>query len=146
MNCQLTTVFLWNPATFPLRKYQTLSVHTLVDLPPILQITATEGGCEPEATTSTDLQDSHHQSLEVTMRIELDIYTGKMHIVTIITTQIDSNIRRDHLINPGMVTETGTTHITPQNPQSSVAKITITTITEMLTILHLICLCLIPQN
>ena len=74
---------------------------------------------EQEATTSTDLQDSHHQSLEVTMKMELDIHTGQMHIFTIITTQIDSNIKRDHQgINPGIVTETGITHTTPQKPQN----------------------------
>ena len=135
-------VFLWNPTKFPLRKYWTLSVQTSVDLPPISQITATDEGCGPEATTSTDLQDSHHQSLEVNMKIALDIHTGQMHILTITTTQIDSNIRRDHLINPGMVTETGITHITPQNPKTSIVKITITIITAMFNILCLILLCM----
>ena len=101
-----------------MRKYWTLSVHTSVDLSPILQITATEGGHASEATTTTDLQDSHHQSLEVTMKIELYIHTGQMHKLTIIITQIDSDIKRDHLINPGMMTETGVTHITPQNQYS----------------------------
>ena len=80
------------------------------------------------------------------MKIELDIHTGQMYILTIITTQIDSDIRRDLLFNPGMVTETDITHITPQNPKTSIAKIIITTITVILTILHLICLCLILQN
>ena len=60
-----------------------------------------------------------------------------MHILTIITTQMDSDIRRDHLINLGIVTETCITHITLQNPKNSIAKITIATITIMLTILHL---------
>ena len=138
--------FPLEPHKFLLRKYQTLSAHTSADLPPILQIKATEGGHKPEATTSTDIQGSHHQSPEVTMKIELDIHTGQVHILTIITTQIDSDIRRDHLINSGVVTETGITHITLQNPQSSKAKITITTVTVMLTILNLICLYLIPQN
>ena len=92
------------------------------------------GGHEPEAITSTDLQVSHHQSLEVIMKIELDIHTSQMHMLTIITTQIDSEMKRDHLIIPAMVTETGVTHITPQNPKSSIVQKSITTITVMLTI------------
>ena len=105
-------------------------------------MTATEGGHEPEATTSTDLQGSHHQYLEVTMKIELDTHTGQVHILTIIRTKIDSDIKRGHLINPGMVTETDVTHITPQNPKTSIAKLTITSITAaVLNISHLICLC-----
>ena len=79
-------------------------------------MTATEGGHKPEATTSTDLQGNHHQSLEVTMWIELDIHTGQIHILTIITTKIDSDIKIGHLTHPGMMTETEITHITPHNP------------------------------
>ena len=110
-------------------------------------MTATEGGHEPEVIASTDLQDSHHQSLPVTMKIELNTHTGQIHILTIITTKIDSNIQKGYLINPSMVTETGITHITPQNPITNIAKLTITSITTtVLNILHLICLCQISQN
>ena len=52
-------------------------------------MTATEGGHKPEATTSTDLQGNHHQSLEVTMKIKLDTHTGQIHTLTMITTKID---------------------------------------------------------
>ena len=104
-------------------------------------MTTTEGGHKLEATTSTDLQGSHHQSLEVAMKIELDTHTGQMDILTIITTKIDSNFKRGHLINPSMVTETDITHITPQNPKTSISKPKITSITAtILNILHLICL------
>ena len=105
-------------------------------------MTTTEGGHKPETTTSTDLQGSHNQSLEVTMKIKLDTHTGQIHILTVITIKIDSDIMRGHLINPGIVTETEVTHITSQNPKTSIAKSTITSITAaILNILHLICLC-----
>ena len=105
-------------------------------------MTATEGGHKPEVITSTELQGSHHQSLEVTMKIELDRPTGQIHILTIITTKIDNDIKRGHLINPGMMTETDINHITPQNPNTNIAKLTLTSIIAVnLNILHLICLC-----
>ena len=105
-------------------------------------MTATEGGCKPEATTSTNLQGNHHQSLEETMKIDLDIHTGQIHIFNIITTKIDSDIKRGHFINPGIVIEIDITHITPQNPKTSIAKLTITSrTTAILNISHLICLC-----
>ena len=81
-------------------------------------MTATEGSHKPEATASTDLQGSHHQSLQVTMKIKLDTHTGQIHMLTMITTKIDSNITRGHLIYPSKVTETHTTHIIPQNQYS----------------------------
>ena len=104
-------------------------------------MTATEGSHEPEATTSTDLQGSHHQSLEVTMKTELDTHTSQIYILTIITTKIDSDIRRGHLINPSLVTETDITQITPQNPKTNISKPTITSLTvAILNISPLICL------
>ena len=80
-------------------------------------MTAREGGQKPESTTSTDLQVSHQQFLEVTMKIELDAHTGQLHILTIITTRIDSDIKRGHLINPGMVTDKHHSYYSPK-PQN----------------------------
>ena len=105
-------------------------------------MTATEGGYEPETTTCTVLYGSNHQSLEVTLKIEPETHTGQIHILTVITTKIDSDIKKGHIINPCMVTETDITHITPKNPKTSVAKPTITSIkAAILNIPYLICLC-----
>ena len=105
------------------------------------------GGPELEATSSADFQGSHHQSLQVNMKIELDTHKGQIHILTIIITKIDSDIKRGHLINSGMVKEIDVTHITPQNPNTNIAKPTITLITvAILNISHLICLCYILQS
>ena len=103
-------------------------------------MTATEGGCKPEATTSIDRLGSHHQFLEVILMIEPD--TGLIHILTITTIKVNSNIKNSHVISPGMVTPTDITQIITQNPNTSIAKLAIiTTTVASLNTLHIICKC-----
>ena len=69
--------------------------------------------------------------------IELGTHTGQIHTLTI----IDYIMKKGLLINLDMVTETDITHICHQNPNTSITKLTISTIiTAMLNIMHLICL------
>ena len=105
-------------------------------------MTATEGSHKPEATIRIDLLGSHHQFPKVTMKIDLDIHTDQIHILTIIITKINKDMKEGHLINPGMVIKTDITHITPQNTKVNIAKLTITTTTvTTLNTLHIICQC-----
>ena len=97
-------------------------------------------GCKPEATINIDLLGSHHQFPEVTMKIDLDMHTGQIHIPTIIMTKISNVMKKGHLINAGILMETDITHITPQNHKINIAKLTITTTTvTTLNTLHIIC-------
>ena len=93
-------------------------MHTSADLPPFPWTTATEEGHEPEATTNTDLQGSHHQYLDITTMIELGTHTGQIHTLII----IDYIMKKGFLINLDIVTETGITHTCHQNPNTSIAK------------------------
>ena len=100
-------------------------MYTSADLPPIRWIIATEEGHEPQATTNTVLQGSHHQYLSITTMIELGTHTGHLHTLTI----IDYIIKNGLLINLDIVIETGITHTCHQNPNTSIPKQTITIIT-----------------